>query len=192
MGLVYPCFCTRREITEEIAASGAAPHGPEGPVYPGTCRVLSSDEAASRTASGASHALRLNVAEAAKTVGPLSWRDRRRGEVAARPERFGDVVLARKDAPAAYHLAVVVDDAATGVTLVTRGEDLFEATDVQVLLQRLLDLETPQYLHHRLVCGEDGKRLAKRDRSRTIAAMRESGRKAETVRELIAAEANDD
>ena len=175
MGLVYPCFCTRREIAEEIAASGAAPHGPEGPIYPGTCRNLSPDAAASRIAAGDSHALRLNVAKATTLAGPLTWRDRERGEITARPERFGDIILARKDAPAAYHLAVVVDDAAAGVTLVTRGEDLFEATDVQVLLQRLLGLETPEYLHHKLVLGPDGKRLAKRDRAATLQALRERG-----------------
>lgn len=183
MGLVYPCFCTRKEIAVEIAAAGAAPHGPEGAVYPGTCRGLAQDQAGARMADGAAYALRLDVARAAALVGDLQWRDRTVGVVAARPERFGDIVLARKDAPASYHLAVVVDDAAAGVTLATRGRDLFEATDVQVLLQRLLELPTPNYLHHGLVMGADGKRLAKRDLAATIAAMREAGETPEAVLE---------
>ncbi len=132
-------------------------------------------------AAGAAYALRLNVAKAAASAGPLEWRDRERGAVQARPERFGDIVLARKDAPAAYHLAVVVDDAVSGVTLVTRGEDLFAATDVQVLLQRLLSLPTPDYAHHPLVLGGDGRRLAKRDRAATIQAMRAAGETPEGV-----------
>lgn len=174
-GLVYPCFCTRREIAAEIAGAGAAPHGPEGPVYPGTCRGLDREAATARMAAGEAYALRLDVGKAAAAAGPLAWHDRAAGLVRATPARFGDIVLARKDAPAAYHLAVVVDDAASGVTLVTRGRDLFEATDVQVLLQSLLGLPRPDYLHHPLVLGPDGRRLAKRDRSATIAAMRAAG-----------------
>jgi len=180
-GLVYPCFCTRREIAAEIAGAGGAPHGPDGPVYPGTCRALPADEGCARMAAGEAHALRLDAAKAASSAGPLAWHDAEKGEVMAAPERFGDIVLARKDAPAAYHLAVVVDDAAAGVTLVTRGEDLFAATDVQVLLQRLLDLPTPEYRHHKLVLGPDGKRLAKRDRAATVAAMRAGGMTPEAV-----------
>jgi len=180
-GLVYPCFCTRREIAAEIAGAGAAPHGPEGPVYPGTCRGLDRETAAARIAAGEAYALRLDVGKAAAATGPLDWHDRAAGQVRATPARFGDIVLARKDAPAAYHLAVVVDDAASGVTLVTRGRDLFEATDVQVLLQSLLGLPRPDYLHHPLVLGPDGGRLAKRDRSATIAAMRAAGETPDAV-----------
>ncbi|MGZ0188194.1 MAG: tRNA glutamyl-Q(34) synthetase GluQRS [Alphaproteobacteria bacterium] len=182
--LVYPCFCTRREIAEEIANAGAAPHGPEGPVYPGTCRVLSDGSVRDRLEAGDAYALRLNVGKAAKLSGSFEWHDRQRGFVHAQPTRFGDIVLARKDAPAAYHLAVVVDDAASNVTLVTRGEDLFEATDVQVLLQRLLGLPTPAYAHHGLALGADGKRLAKRDRAATIAALRAEGHTPDAVRVL--------
>lgn len=179
--LVYPCFCTRREIAEEIAAAGGAPQGPEGAVYPGTCRGLDPAEAGRRVMAGAAYALRLDVAKAAALAGALDWRERERGPVRARPDRFGDIVLARKDAPAAYHLAVVVDDAASGVTLVTRGLDLFEATDVQALLQRLLGLPTPDYAHHPLVLGADGRRLAKRDRAATIRARRQAGETPEAV-----------
>lgn len=174
-GLLYPCFCTRREIAAEIAASGAAPHGPEGAVYPGACRGLDPGRARARIDAGEAYALRLDVVRASGLAGPLTWRDAAGGVVRAAPERFGDIVLARKDAPAAYHLAVVVDDAASGVTLVTRGEDLAAATDVQVLLQRMLDLPRPDYAHHRLVLNADGKRLAKRDRAATIAARRRAG-----------------
>lgn len=173
--LIYPCFCTRRDIVAEIAGAGAAPHGPEGPVYPGTCRALTAAEADARIAAGDGYALRLDSAAAIAAIGPLEWRDRTQGLVSAQPEAFGDIVLARKDAPAAYHLAVVVDDAASGVTLVTRGDDLFAATDVQVLLQALLGLPRPEYAHHGLVLGADGKRLAKRDRAKTLEAMRRLG-----------------
>lgn len=184
MGLVYPCFCTRREIAAEIAASGAAPHGPEGPVYPGICRGLNPVAADDRIAAGDGYALRLDVAKAIQRAGALGWHDQARGDQAARPERFGDTVLARKDAPAAYHLAVVVDDAEQGVTRVTRGEDLFEATDVQVLLQALLDLPRPAYAHHKLVLNAEGKRLAKRDSAATIEALRAAG---ETPAEVLRA-----
>jgi glutamyl-Q tRNA(Asp) synthetase len=168
-GLVYPCFCTRAEIGREIAASGAAPHGPDGPVYPGTCRPGGRDD------SGRACAWRLDVGRAIERVGPLRWTDFDAGEVVARPERFGDVVLARKDAPTSYHLAVTVDDAAQGVSDVLRGRDLFAATDVHRLLQALLGLPTPRYHHHRLLAGPDGQRLAKRHGARTLAELREEG-----------------
>ncbi|KJS41779.1 MAG: glutamyl-tRNA synthetase, partial [Rhodospirillaceae bacterium BRH_c57] len=130
------------------------------------------------------HALRLDVVRALEVVGrPLTWTDRARGVQEAAAQMFGDVVLARKDAPTSYHLAVTVDDALQGVTLVTRGEDLFEATHVHRLLQALLDLPTPQYHHHGLLTGPDGKRFAKRDKSLTLRALRESG---VSVREVLA------
>src|SRR4051812_19791704 len=124
-GLAYPCFCTRTAIAAEIAASAAAPHGPDGPHYPGTCRRLAPDEQKARMAEP--HAWRLDVAAAAGQAGPLSWFDGD-DEIAAEPEAFGDVVLARKDAPVSYHLAVTIDDAAQRVTDVVRGRDLFTAT----------------------------------------------------------------
>lgn len=175
MRLVYPCFCSRKEILAEIEAAGHAPHGPDGPLYPGTCRGLDAADRAARREVGTPYALRLDVAQAARAAGPLAWRDRERGEVTARPERHGDVVLARKDSPTSYHLAVTVDDHLQGVTLVSRGEDLFAATCVHRLLQALLGLDVPDYHHHRLLLAEDGRRLAKRDRAATLKALREAG-----------------
>jgi len=184
-GLTYPCFCTRKDIEAEIDAAGGAPHGPDGLVYPGTCRHLSTGEQAARIAAGEAHALRLDMETALQRTGPLTWLDRVRGEVRAAPERFGDVVLARKDTPTSYHLSVTLDDHIQGVTLVTRGTDLFEATDVHRLLQALLGLEVPTYHHHPLLIGADGKRFAKRDKSLTLAALRSGGATPNQVREMI-------
>jgi len=172
-GLAYPCFCTRSAIAAEIAASAAAPHGPDGPLYPGTCRAIAPEDRAVRMAAEP-HAWRLDSARAAEHVGPLYWEDGDT-EVQADPRGFGDVVLARKDAPTSYHLAVTVDDAAQGVTDVVRGRDLFAATDVHRLLQALLDLPTPCYHHHDLLTGADGRRLAKRTGAPTLADLRASG-----------------
>ena len=122
-GLLYPCFCTRKDIEAEIARSGHAPHGPDG-VYPGLCRHLSAGERRRRLDAGQPHALRLDMAAAMTRTGPLDWHDRDAGTVTAQPALFGDVVLARKDTPTSYHLAVTWDDAVQGVTLVTRGADL--------------------------------------------------------------------
>jgi glutamyl-Q tRNA(Asp) synthetase len=169
-GLLYPCFCTRAEI----AASLSAPHGP-GAVYPGTCRHLDEAARAARIAAGAQHAWRINMADAVARTGPLAWNDERAGPVVARPETHGDVVLARKDAPASYHLAVTVDDAAQGVTHIVRGLDLFGATDVHRLLQALLGLPTPVYRHHALLNDADGVRLAKRTHAPTLERLRLAG-----------------
>jgi glutamyl-Q tRNA(Asp) synthetase len=163
-GLVYPCFCTRADI----AASAAAPQGPEGPIYPGSCRGLRNPDLA------APHAWRLDVAKAAALAGPLYWMDGDT-EVEAEPARFGDVVLARKDAPASYHLAVTVDDADQGVTDIVRGRDLYACTDVHRLLQALLGLPTPTYHHHALLTDDAGERLAKRHNAPSLASLREAG-----------------
>jgi glutamyl-Q tRNA(Asp) synthetase len=168
-GLLYPCFCTRAEI----AASASAPHGPEGAIYPGTCRALG--EAARVSRMNEAHGWRLDIATAVARTGPLRWHDAAAGWVDAVPELQGDVVLARKETPTSYHLAVTIDDAAQGVTDVARGTDLFEATDIHRLLQALLDLPTPRYHHHLLLQGEDGRRLAKRNGARPLAALREGG-----------------
>lgn len=173
-GLVYPCFCTRKAIADEIAASGNAPHGPDGPIYPRICRRLNADERASRLASEP-HAWRLDMAVATQRTGRLIWHDAQAGDVVAMPDLFGDVVLARKDAPTSYHLAVVYDDALQGVTDIVRGEDLFAATHVHRLLQALLGLPTPRYHHHALVRDAEGRRLAKRDRAATLAELRAAG-----------------
>jgi glutamyl-Q tRNA(Asp) synthetase len=183
-GVIYPCFCSRADIRAEIARSPSAPHGPDGALYPGTCRHLSLDARLTRLNAGDAHALRLDVATALDQIsGPLSWHDRLAGEITACPDAFGDVVLARKDTPTSYHLSVVVDDALQGITLVTRGKDLLEATDVHRLLQALLDLPTPDYFHHDLVVGEDGRRLATRHKATTLESIRQGGTTAE---ELIA------
>lgn len=184
-GLLYPCFCTRADISREISGASSAPHGPDGPVYPGTCRTLNLSMRRERIAAGTPHALRLDVKTALKRTGPLVWTDRARGEVRAAPEIFGDVVLARKDTPTSYHLAVTLDDHLQGVSLVTRGVDLFAATHVHRLLQALLGLKTPDYHHHGLLVGADGKRFAKRDRSLTLRALREAGRTPAEVEAMI-------
>jgi len=172
LGLIYRCFCTRKEIAEEIARAGEAQHynvsGPDGPLYPGTCRHLVN------TPSDKPCVLRLDAAKAAALAGPLSFGEHgRRHEVD--PLRFGDIVLARKDLPAAYHLAVVVDDAFQNITLVTRGEDLLAATHVQRLLQALLGLPEPAYAHHRLILDETGRKFSKRDQAVTLEALRVAG-----------------
>ena len=159
-GLLYPCTCTRTEI-----AAAAREVGPEGPVYPGTCRHREPDP-------GQPAAWRLDVSGALETTGPLEWDDALAGRQRARPELLGDVVLVRKDLPASYHLAATLDDAADGVTLVTRGADLFAATHVHRLLQALLDLPVPRWHHHRLLLGEDGRKLAKRRGSPSLADRR--------------------
>jgi glutamyl-Q tRNA(Asp) synthetase len=209
MGLVYRCFCTRAEI----AASLSAPHGSEGAIYPGTCRLLTPEEAERR--AGEPHCWRLDIGKAIATVvtsdlfrgppgrlaqearqersrgradhvarwvpeqvqhdGELIWYDELAGEIVADPQLQGDVVLARKDAPASYHLAVTVDDAAQGVTHVVRGVDLFEATHIHRLLQALLDLPTPIYRHHALLTDAAGQRLAKRHGAPTLESLRLSG-----------------
>lgn len=171
--LVYPCFCTRTAIAAEVAASASAPHGPDGPHYPGTCRRLSEGERSARMALEP-HAWRLDMAAASALAGPLRWRDHE-SVVRAEPQIFGDVVLARKDAPASYHLAVTVDDAAQGVTDIVRGRDLFASTHVHRLLQALLDLPVPHYRHHPLLTGADGTRLAKRSGAPTLSGLREAG-----------------
>lgn len=182
MGLLYPCFCTRKEIQEEIARAGAAPHGPEGPLYPGTCRSLSPEEAQQRKASGRDYALRLDIEKALALGGrDLVWGDLAYGTFLATPEILGDVVLARKETPTSYHLAVVVDDAAQDITLVTRGEDLLTATHLHRLLQSLLGLPVPRWKHHKLVTDSEGKRLAKRDNARALRTLREQGWRSERV-----------
>ena len=165
-GLLYPCFCTRADI----AASASAPHGPDGAVYPGTCRGLVAPDLARP------HCWRIDMAKAVATIAvPLRFEDSSRGVIEVDPASHGDVVLARKDAPASYHLAVTIDDAAQGVTDIVRGEDLFTATDVHRLLQALLGLPLPRYHHHALLTGADGERLAKRHNAPTLAALREAG-----------------
>ena len=149
LGVLYPCRCTRAEVNAAARAMG-----PDGPVYPGTCR--------SREVPAEGAQWRLDVAQAIALTGPLTWEDALAGPQVARPEIFGDVVLIRRDAPASYHLAATLDDAADGITLVTRGADLFAASHIHRLLQALLGLPGPRWHHHRLLVGPDGAKLAKR------------------------------
>jgi len=162
MGLLYPCSCTRAEI-----AAAATAVGPDGPVYPGTCRGGTIDPVGA--------AWRLDVAKAVAQTGPLTWVDELAGVRLASPELFGDVVLLRKDAPASYHLAATLDDAADGVTLVTRGADLFAASHLHRLLQALLGLPVPTWHHHGLLVEGDGRKLAKRRGASSLADRRRGG-----------------
>jgi glutamyl-Q tRNA(Asp) synthetase len=180
MGLVYPCFCTRSEIQ---ALAAPQENDVEGPVYPGTCRHLP-DCARAVQAQTRPCVWRLDMARACARAGELFWHDEGHGQVRAAPDRFGDVVLARKDVPTSYHLSVVVDDALQGVSLVTRGEDLFAATDVHRLLQALLGLPTPRYRHHALLRDAAGRRYAKRDKPLTLRALRQAGKTPQDVRAM--------
>lgn len=183
MGLTYRCTCTRGDIRASLSApqEGAPMVGPDGPLYPGTCRGRGHAEGA----------VRLNMVAAMAMLGEVSFTDSgtrpglHRHDASAMSGGVGDIVLARRDIGTSYHLAVVVDDAAQGITEVTRGEDLFAATAIHVVLQRLLGLPTPAYHHHRLIRDDQGKRLAKRDDARAIAAYRASGASPADVRRMI-------
>lgn len=179
--VLYPCFCTRKQVQAEIVQSAHAPHQADGPIYPGSCRRMTPEQRRARLVRGDAHVLRLDVAKAADMVGSLTFMESgagpqgQTGIIAVDATVLGDIVVTRRDAPVAYHLAVVVDDAYQGVTLVTRGNDLFVATHVQRLLQRLLGLPEPQYAHHRLILDETGRKLSKRTGSTTLRELRDQG-----------------
>ena len=186
LGVVYRCFKTRREILDEIARAPHAPgEGPDQSVYRGPAEPMGADEEESRIAAGDAFAWRLSLARCRDHLGDrfagLDFEEHGKGRMAADPASHGDVILARKDVGTSYHLAVVHDDAAQGITDIIRGEDLFEMTAIHVLLQALLDLPTPRYRHHRLLLDENGKRFAKRDKAATLKSMRESGVSPEDV-----------
>ena len=176
-GLLYPCFCSRADILR----AATAPHGPEGAVYPGTCRSIPAVEAERRVAAGAPHAWRLDVGRALRQTGPLSFVELGLSRQPCDPALFGDVVLGRRDAPASYHLAVAHDDAVQGMTLVTRGEDLRPAVAIHRLLQALMGWPEPRYAHHKLVADPAGRRLSKRDGALAVRALREAGHGAAEV-----------
>jgi glutamyl-Q tRNA(Asp) synthetase len=179
-GLVYPCFCTRSVIAREIASAASAPHAPDGaPLYPGTCRRLSPTQRTDRIAAGQRFALRLDMAKASRPG--LTYQEQGEGRIACHPDRFGDVVLSRNDAPASYHLCVTHDDAVQGVTLITRGIDLKPATDLHRLLQALMQWPEPAYAHHRLLTDSAGRRLAKRDKAATLGSLRAEGASARSI-----------
>jgi glutamyl-Q tRNA(Asp) synthetase len=200
LGVLYPCFCTRKEIAAEIARAGSAPHGVvapdlgrhgviapgpvsmDGPLYPGTCRGLGAAEREALMARSDGFALRLDAGKAAGLVGELKFSDRASGVTKVDALLLGDAVLGRKDIATSYHLSVVVDDGAQGISLVTRGADLFPSTHLHAVLQALLGLPTPEYHHHPLINDGSGARLAKRDQSGSIRALREAGLGPQEVR----------
>jgi glutamyl-Q tRNA(Asp) synthetase len=169
--LLYPCFCSRADIVRAVTA----PHGPEGVIYPGTCRHLTPSERQDRIATGQPHAWRLDTAGAVMQTGALSFAEQGRGRLACDPMLFGDVVLGRRDAPASYHLAVTHDDAVQGVSLVTRGDELLAATSIHRLLQALMGWPEPAYAHHSLLLDATGHRLSKRDGAMGIRHLRQAG-----------------
>jgi glutamyl-Q tRNA(Asp) synthetase len=197
-GFIYPSFESRAEISALVAArerAGVWPRDPDGTaLYPGAASILSFSERARRIAAGAPYALRLDSATAQARCGPLSWTETGAaspddsGIIAAVPAQWGDVVLARKDTPTSYHLAVVVDDALQGVTHVVRGQDLFFATSIHRLLQELLGLPAPVYHHHRLILGPDGKKLSKSTRATALRSMRADGATPADIRRLAGLE----
>jgi glutamyl-Q tRNA(Asp) synthetase len=196
LDIVYPCFDSRKEIVAAVEASGKiAPRDPDGVyLYPGLCRDMPQEIAAQRIAVGETYALRLNMEKAialaqAKLGGPLCFRsfgtDFSTEILRAAPERWGDIVLARKERPATYHIAVVTDDALQGITHVTRGMDLFAATDIHRLLQVLLDLPEPLYCHHRLIRDPSGRKLAKSHRDKALRSLRTEGATPATIKDMV-------
>lgn len=192
-GLIYPGFESRGEIARMVAALGEdALRDPDGaPLYPGHARRMSADERSKRMAAGKPYALRIDMTAAIAKAGALQWRETgtgpkgETGDIAARPQAWGDVVLGRKDIPTSYHLAVVIDDALQGVTHVVRGQDLFWATSVHRLLQHLLGLAAPVYFHHRLILDEDGRKLSKSTRATGLRELRARGVKPAEIRRLV-------
>jgi len=194
--LLYPCFCSRKEVEAEFRASISAPHGgqmgPDGPLYPGTCKRLSTDETDARMDAGEEYAMRLHIDRAiAMAPRDMDFQERgagpsgETGTIMVNPGVFGDAVLSRKGAVASYHLAVVVDDAVQAIGCVTRGNDLFPSAHLHRLLQALLDLPTPDYLHHELILDEEGRRLAKRHEALSLQHLREIGETPQSIRETL-------
>ena len=185
LNIIYPCFLSRKELNEALSAPHniLAQTNTAAPLN--TDQYLSESERDRRTNNEEPFALRLRMTAALKMVGPLHWDDIDKGPQIARPEIFGDVIIARKDIPTSYHLSVVVDDAIQGITTVTRGNDLFEATHLHRLLQELLNLQVPQYKHHKLLTDNKGERMAKRNKSITLQSLRLSGKKPANIFEMI-------
>lgn len=184
LGVVYPCFCTRRDIERELKNLTRAPHGPDGPLYPGTCKKLSTDEIQQNLTVGMTPAWRLDAQKAKELTGELTFHDSFLGEITVDHHQLGDLVLARKDIGTSYHIAVVVDDAHQNITDVTRGKDLLESTHLHRILQILLDLPEPRYHHHDLVCDDNGERLAKRNAALSIHELKEKGLTADELIDL--------
>ena len=195
LGLIYPSFESRAEIARLVAQrekNGAWPRDPDGaPVYPGSAKLLSADARDRLTQSGVPFALRLDMAEALARAGEMGWTERgegpggEAGHIAACPQGWGDVVLARKETPTSYHLSVVVDDALQGVSEVVRGADLFQATSLHRLLQHLLALPEPAYRHHRLIRDEEGHKLSKSTQSTGLRELRAAGASPADIRRMV-------
>lgn len=173
LGVLYPCFCSRKDIQRELAHITNAPHGSDGPHYPGTCRTLGSSENQQNLAAGKTPSWRLDCAKASKLTGTLGFHDTYFGETPVNPGLLGDIILARKDIGTSYHIAVVVDDAYQNITDVVRGEDLLDSTHIHRVLQKLLNLPQPRYHHHPLVTDDAGERLAKRHEALALQSLRE-------------------
>lgn len=186
MGVLYPCFCTRRQIQQEIEQMGIAPHAEDhGDPYPGICRTIGRHQRKSRQ-EHERFAWRLDIAAAMQHLdGPLHWNDDEGRSHEVTPSALGDMVIGRKDIGVSYHLAVVVDDADQGITHVIRGEDLRSSTPIHRLLQALLGLPSPIYIHHPLLLDADGVRLAKRNRATTLKSLREAGLAPEALRTFL-------
>ncbi|MDB9761505.1 tRNA glutamyl-Q(34) synthetase GluQRS [Alphaproteobacteria bacterium] len=185
LDMVYPCFCSRSDIKAEIMRAGNAPHEDESSIYPGTCRRLSKEERIEKISTETSYAWRLNIRAAAKKLGNLVWSDLRLGQHTVPVGTMGDVVLARKDVPTSYHLSATLDDHIQRIGLVTRGEDLVAATHVHKIVQSLLELKSPIYLHHPLILDSKGVRLSKRTRAQTVKSLKTSGLKRDDVIDLF-------
>lgn len=198
LGLLYPCFATRKELAEAVADRSGHARDPDGaPIYPGMHKGMARAEVVQRQTAGEAYALRLDMEKALRLAGRMTGSEPitytaleasgAAATVAARPECWGDAIIVRKDVPASYHLAVVVDDARQGVTHVTRGTDLEAATDLHRLLQVLLGLPAPLYHHHRLLAGPDGRKLSKSDGATSLRSLREAGASAADVKAMVAA-----
>lgn len=183
--LVYPCFCTRKEIERELQYLQHAPHGPEGAHYPGICRKLTPNDVSSRLDNGEIPSWRLDTQAASTRFKKLHFHDALLGDVNLNPSLLGDTILARKDIGTSYHIAVVVDDAFQQITDVTRGNDLLHATHIHRILQQALGLACPRYHHHQVLNDNVGKRLAKRHTSLSIKHLREQGHTAEQILAMV-------
>lgn len=175
LGVIYPCFCTRKEIQRELKHITNAPHGAPEIFYPETCRHLPPETIVSKLAEGKTPSHRINIQAAAKLAGPLTFHDQTYGKISVDPTILEDTILARKDIGTSYHIAVTIDDAFQNITHVTRGEDLLNATHLHRILQTLLNLPEPNYAHHILINDQTGTRLAKRNQPLSIKSLKESG-----------------
>ncbi len=184
LGVIYPCFCTRKDIQRELKSITRAPHGPDGPHYPQTCKKLTLPEIQQRLDDRLEPSWRLDSARAKELTGDLTFTDALHGQINVDHTLLGDLILARKDIGTSYHIAVVVDDAFQNITDVTRGKDLLESTHIHRVLQVLLALPEPKYHHHKLVCDNDAERLTKRNAALSIQSLREQEISKESLIEL--------